>query len=208
MCVHRDSRVARGRWSVPRRQPNGGRDEITVLPPSVGMSQPPPIIPGDPAPRSLAEMMPAPGPRPRSRSGPLLWMFFAAIGVATIVVTIVVLVPRLTTTSAEPTAAPSTTPAPTALAAAWRQCTESGQLGDGDKTLILDMEGDDPGSGSLNIQAVTCVLAALDVPTYVTAEMDKTRALDGRQTAAWGAFEASWTYHPDAGLDIIIRQVK
>jgi hypothetical protein len=35
--------------------------------------------------------------------------------------------------------------------------------------------------------------------------MEKTRALDGRQTASWSFIEASWTYHPDNGLDVIIR---
>jgi hypothetical protein len=36
--------------------------------------------------------------------------------------------------------------------------------------------------------------------------MDQTRALDGRQTDAWAAFEASRTYHPDDGLDVLIRE--
>jgi hypothetical protein len=70
------------------------------------------------------------------------------------------------------------------------------------------MEGKKFGSGSMTIAQVTCVIKALDTPAFVVAEMDKTRALDGRQSQSWGSFEASWTYHPDDGLDIIVRQVK
>ena len=33
-----------------------------------------------------------------------------------------------------------------------------------------------------------------------------TRALDGRQQASWDGFEASWTYHPDNGLTLILRE--
>jgi hypothetical protein len=36
--------------------------------------------------------------------------------------------------------------------------------------------------------------------------MDNTRALDGMQTASWGNYEASWTYHPDEGLDVVVTE--
>ena len=39
------------------------------------------------------------------------------------------------------------------------------------------------------------------------AASGSTRALDGRQSATWAQFEASWTYHPDDGLDVLVRQL-
>ena len=50
------------------------------------------------------------------------------------------------------------------------------------------------------------VLVALDTPDSVVNRMSNTRALDGMQEATWGDFEATWTYHPDDGLDLIIEQ--
>jgi hypothetical protein len=50
------------------------------------------------------------------------------------------------------------------------------------------------------------VLRELETPAYVTEQIGQTRALDGRQTATWGDFEASWTYHPDNGLNLVIHQ--
>jgi hypothetical protein len=37
-----------------------------------------------------------------------------------------------------------------------------------------------------------------------SSKMDRTRALDGMQDASWDDLSASWTYHPDAGLDITV----
>ena len=34
------------------------------------------------------------------------------------------------------------------------------------------------------------------------------RALDGRQTGTWDDFEASWGYHPDDGINLVIEEVK
>ena len=32
------------------------------------------------------------------------------------------------------------------------------------------------------------------------------RALDGTQEQSWGDYSASWTYHPDDGLNIVIAE--
>ena len=40
----------------------------------------------------------------------------------------------------------------------------------------------------------------------VSTEFDNTRALDGMQRDGWRKFKASWTYHPDDGLSIVIHQ--
>ncbi|MGP5607147.1 MULTISPECIES: hypothetical protein [Micrococcaceae] len=59
-------------------------------------------------------------------------------------------------------------------------------------------------SGASYIEVV-CVLKDLDVPDSVVARFGTTRALDGQQTAAWDGFTASWGYHPDTGLDIVVE---
>jgi hypothetical protein len=81
----------------------------------------------------------------------------------------------------------------------------AGELSDGDHTLFLNMAGKAYGSGTLSQANVVCVLNDLAVPTYVTAAMGQTNALNGRQSIAWGDYEASWTYSPDAGLDVVLH---
>ena len=78
---------------------------------------------------------------------------------------------------------------------------------DGGESLFLDNGGDDFGSGDLSVSDLLCVLEALDTPDAVITQMSQTRALDGTQSGTWGDFSATWTYHPDDGLDIVIRLV-
>lgn len=94
----------------------------------------------------------------------------------------------------------------TALRVAHESCGNVGELTDADLTLFLDMAGEDANSGTLDQSDIACVLTALGTPSYVTREMGQTRALDGRLTQSWGAFEASWSYHPDDGLDVLVRE--
>lgn len=84
--------------------------------------------------------------------------------------------------------------------------TEQGTtVTDGGATLIIDGWPDGRVSGEgLDIEKLSCVLAALGMPDAVKAQMNDTSALDGRQTASWDGHSASWTYHPDNGLDAII----
>lgn len=82
----------------------------------------------------------------------------------------------------------------------------AGELSDGDHTLFLDTTGRESGSGRYSVADLACVLNALQAPTYVVRAMEQTRALDGRQTETWEDFSASWTYHPDNGLDVLIRE--
>jgi hypothetical protein len=93
----------------------------------------------------------------------------------------------------------------TPLRQAFTEC-HTGDLGDQDHTLVIDMSGEDPGSGAASLDGFTCVLTHLDTPQSVISKMNSTRALDGMQSATWANFEASWTYHPDDGLDLIITQ--
>ena len=49
---------------------------------------------------------------------------------------------------------------------------------------------------------LACSLLVMKAPSFVTAQIDATRALDGLQKANWGKLSAFWTYHPDSGLNI------
>lgn len=103
------------------------------------------------------------------------------------------------------------TPPPTALEQAVSECS-AGEIRDGGHTLILDMYGEttygevDYGTGSVTVDDIGCVLDALDTPASATSRMESTRALDGMREFSWDEFTASWTYHPDHGLDIILTE--
>lgn len=77
------------------------------------------------------------------------------------------------------------------------------RIGDNGATLDLDHQGEDDRRG-IGLVALNCVLEELEVPDSVMSQMDRTRALDGRQTAEWDGIEASWSYHPDTGLDVLL----
>ena len=47
-----------------------------------------------------------------------------------------------------------------------------------------------------------CATNAMGMPSFVMNQINTTRALDGRVTANWGKITATWTYHPDNGLNI------
>ncbi|MEE6281652.1 hypothetical protein [Georgenia sp. MJ170] len=93
---------------------------------------------------------------------------------------------------------------PTVLEAARESC-EAGRLGDEGHTLVLDMAGEDEGSGDLSYLEVICVLGELDAPDAMLDKLGSTRSLDGRQSDDWNGIEASWSYHPASGLDLILE---
>lgn len=57
-------------------------------------------------------------------------------------------------------------------------------------------------------RAWTCVKDELPIPGHVQSDISRTRALDGTREASWDDFSASWTYHPDSGLNIQIEQAQ
>ncbi|MGO2634635.1 MAG: hypothetical protein ACTII7_10220 [Galactobacter sp.] len=52
---------------------------------------------------------------------------------------------------------------------------------------------------------VTCLFEKTGARDSMMDKIGQTRALDGRQEDAWGGFKASWTYHPDDGLNLVIE---
>jgi hypothetical protein len=79
-------------------------------------------------------------------------------------------------------------------------------IADEGDTLLVDTIGKEDPTG-VEITALACLVRELNVPSAVVAHMDSTRALDGRQEDTWPGFTASWSYHPDAGMDLIVRAV-
>lgn len=81
------------------------------------------------------------------------------------------------------------------------------QLGDEGQSLTMDGQGEETYGYGAELWEITCVLAAIEMPDSVSSRMQNTRALDGRQSAEWGEFAASWAYHPDDGLNVVIDVV-
>lgn len=78
------------------------------------------------------------------------------------------------------------------------------KLGDDGRTLSLDGKGKEDLYG-LAWSDIECVLKAVNVPDYVRDQMDSTRALDGTLRESWDNFSASWSYHPDSGVSVVLR---
>lgn len=71
-------------------------------------------------------------------------------------------------------------------------------------TLTLTTAGES-GVSYTGIEDVACVLTELEVPSYVVSHIDSTRALDGQQTDEWDGISARWTFHPESGLHLVLR---
>ncbi|MEV0456461.1 hypothetical protein [Catellatospora methionotrophica] len=91
------------------------------------------------------------------------------------------------------------------LVSAQKKCAPGNsyaEIGDGGNTLMLQSEGEeDPG---ISYTQLKCFLDELKVSDAVRSEIGQTRALDGKQNGEWGKFKASWRYHPDSGLNMVV----
>lgn len=80
--------------------------------------------------------------------------------------------------------------------------SEYAKVGDEGASLTLSGRGEE--RSGLSYEQIECFLSELKTPDSVIAEMNATRALDGRQEGDWGNLHASWIYHPDDGLQTIL----
>ena len=87
-----------------------------------------------------------------------------------------------------------------------KKCHVKGNLADRGRTISFDTAGEEDYGVGDDIEDIACVLLALRAPSFVVTEIDNTRALDGMQRDHWRTFKASWTYHPDDGLNIVIHE--
>ena len=96
---------------------------------------------------------------------------------------------------------------PSPISAATETCVVENSpyivVGDEGQSVSMDSVGDE--SAGAEYADILCVLNELDVPDSVLNRINSTRALDGRQTAEWDNFTASWGYHPNSGANIIIE---
>ena len=78
------------------------------------------------------------------------------------------------------------------------------ELLDGGRTLKFSYAGKYSSyiAAAGSYEDVTCALAVMKAPSFVTSQIETTRALDGLQKSAWGKVSSFWTYHPDNGLNI------
>ena len=74
---------------------------------------------------------------------------------------------------------------------------------DGGESVTLETAGKD--TKGAPYADVVCVLDALKMPESVKSRMASTRSLDGMQDATWPGYAASWNYHPNNGLNIIVE---
>lgn len=58
----------------------------------------------------------------------------------------------------------------------------------------------------MSMRTLGCVLTKLDAPASLKQRMDTTRAIDGTLEETWGSYRATWTYHPDQGLHVVISR--
>lgn len=72
-------------------------------------------------------------------------------------------------------------------------------------TMVIDGDGGYASPGA-SIDTTMAILLELDASSAIVHRMEQTRALDGMQEGSWDEFTATWTYHPDQGLDIIIEE--
>jgi hypothetical protein len=155
-----------------------------------------------------------PPPRRKSSLRPV-WEALAGVGIFAVGIGVGLLLAgdggqTDSSSSNRPAATEAEEPTTTPLEDAKETCapTTSGvRIGDNGTTLIIDSAGADEDPQS-EIYELVCILMELDVPDSIISHMDHTRALDGRQNAEWGDYEATWIYHPDQGLNLTITLVR
>ncbi len=100
-----------------------------------------------------------------------------------------------------------------AVTGCYLDAQEGVELVDGDRSLLIDTAGQDQIIDALiagttatgaTLEDLGCVLGQTGAPQAVIAEMNATRALDGRRTGSWDDITASWSYHPDTGMDLVL----
>lgn len=99
----------------------------------------------------------------------------------------------------------SGSPKQTRLQQACKDCSSADgialvSLADKGNTIIVNT-----GSSSGSIGGVECVRRKLGTPESIKAEVASTNALQGRKTGTADGLSYSWSYHPDNGLNMVIK---
>ena len=75
---------------------------------------------------------------------------------------------------------------------------------DNGQTLVVQTKSQDDDPLGVGVLAIDCVADELQMPDSVKELVLQTRSIDGRLSGEWKGFSASWGYHPDNGLNMII----
>ena len=116
------------------------------------------------------------------------------------------------------TQSPAATPAPTPSPSRTREFTDL-QLARMYCKKVADADGmryvsvTDGGSSMLvdtksehgDVEGMVCMLSFVGTPKWVLSAMSSTTALQGVQTAKAKGYSYRWTYHPDNGFNLIVR---
>lgn len=137
---------------------------------------------------------------------PKLSWVFASIGLAVGLVAGLLIGLSAGSNAENDSLAPEESVAVMPLKSAITKCSASNADGveEGDEGKSLTITGYGLLRGPTSAQ-FECLTDALDMPDSVRSRISATRALDGRQTAAWDGLSVSWTYHPDSGLNMVFE---
>lgn len=74
------------------------------------------------------------------------------------------------------------------------------ELVDNGKTLVVTNAGGLSGFAQISYSDLSCALGILKAPTFVVAQINSTRPIDGVQRATWSAISAFWSLDSKSGL--------
>lgn len=153
-------------------------------------SQPPPVWPPQP---------PAPPSPRKSRAVPILVGALVVLVAAVAALSYILVGKPGTTRTATLVASPSAA----IFDQARGDCKMAAgyNIGDAGRTLDITVS-----AAFMTDDELTCLVGELHMPDAVMQHVMSTRALDGQQTDSWPGYTARWTYHPDDGLQMTIRE--
>ena len=92
------------------------------------------------------------------------------------------------------------------LKKASEECTASGtSLAADGMSLMIDAKDKNDTAALLDLYSV---METLNLPDSLLDDMGHTTAMMGKQTQTCGDYEVSWAYHPDNGLDVLIKIIQ
>jgi hypothetical protein len=152
---------------------------------------------------SEIDLPPAPS---ESRSRRWLWVVLVLVGVLIVAGIAAALVLNGDSDTTSAVATPAAEPEGTRFEVAFEQAGVTSKyitVEDSGTSIIVDGPPDDTNTNTF-YPDLAALLTALDVPAYVVDQIDSTSSLQGLREATWNGIEASWSYHPDNGLDLTL----
>jgi hypothetical protein len=73
------------------------------------------------------------------------------------------------------------------------------------RSVTVSGGGRDDARASATVNTVGCLLSEAGAPQAVVPAIQRTRPIDGVQNYEWDGAQASWTFHPDAGINLTLE---